>query len=106
MFSLQEYQALANKIHELQEKESQLITTLENTLENKQNNHNGRDSPEETEKSEDENPTNMSVPLLLGPAGSGIPTSQPSPKAVRAGHIKCYLPDEQVTSVCFMASLL
>ncbi|XP_033745987.1 serine/threonine-protein kinase B-raf-like isoform X4 [Pecten maximus] len=93
---IQEYEALANKIHELQEKESHLMTCYEQILINE------RESPTDAAQ-EQEGPLKTPTPILLGSTtGNNLQTSglaaQSSPKALRAGHVKAYLPDEQVTS--------
>ncbi|XP_021343297.1 serine/threonine-protein kinase B-raf-like isoform X1 [Mizuhopecten yessoensis] len=93
---IQEYEALANKIHELQEKESHLMTCYEQIL------YNERESPTDATQ-EQEGPLKTPTPILLGSTqGNNLQTAglaaQSSPKALRAGHVKAYLPDEQVTS--------
>ncbi|XP_069101203.1 serine/threonine-protein kinase B-raf-like isoform X4 [Argopecten irradians] len=93
---IQEYEALANKIHELQEKESHLMTCYEQIL------YNERESPTDATQ-EQEGPLKTPTPILLGSTqGNSLQSSglaaQSSPKAPRAGHVKAYLPDEQVTS--------
>ncbi|XP_060069214.1 serine/threonine-protein kinase B-raf-like isoform X2 [Ylistrum balloti] len=92
---IQEYEALANKIHELQEKESHLMTCYEQIL------YNERESPTDATQ-EQEGPLKTPTPILGSTQGNNLQTSglaaQSSPKALRAGHVKAYLPDEQVTS--------
>ena len=78
---LQEYEALANKIHELQEKESQLLTDYEQ--------HSSESSPPE----DPEPPPPPSGPKLLPPV-----KQQPSPTPSRP-ILRVNFPNDQVSSV-------
>lgn len=81
VLSLQEYEALANKIHELQEKESQLLTDYEQ--------HSSESSPPE----DPEPPPPPSGPKLLPPV-----KQQPSPTPTRP-ILRVNFPNDQVSSV-------